>query len=124
MKLYDPVVDPVTGNIKIETELTPEEIRALLGTALVFCISHGMAPNSLTHHFLPGGELHYIASAEDPSTGEQVKTPVEETPQVVNPAIEPAGQPSGPKVRTIEQLTKEEQEQFLKQVDPTRIPQT
>lgn len=51
LKLYDPVFDEKTGNVSIQTELTPDEIRALLSFAILQCVAHGMIPKSLAPFF-------------------------------------------------------------------------
>lgn len=50
MKLYD-MVQNEDGTVKVETELTPEEMRALLQLGVMACIQNGVMVASLAHHF-------------------------------------------------------------------------
>jgi len=42
MKLYEIERHPETGNVKVETELTPEEMKALLNIGLIACLQQGV----------------------------------------------------------------------------------
>ena len=110
MKIYEPVIDEKTGNIKIETELTPEEIKQLLAGAIMMLLAQGVAPKSLAHHFMPPQEEEEnpLAPAPQEATKEEEKIVAAESP--------PAD------IKTLEELTDEEQKTFLNAVDPRYLP--
>ena len=52
MKLYE-IVHEKDGSIKVVTELTPDDINAMLELALMGLLHQGIAPRSIAHHFMP-----------------------------------------------------------------------
>jgi len=79
MKLYD-VVRKEDGSIHVVTELTPDDINAMLELALMGLLHQGIAPRSIAHHFFPPDEVNDKLNAEaDKATKED---PLDVTPKV------------------------------------------
>lgn len=103
IKIYEPVIDQETGKIKIETELDPAEIKHLLGLAIMLCLQQGIAPTSIAHHFGGGEEVEKVVEA--------------------GTSLDSAASTPNVEVKTPDQLTEQQQLDFLKAVDPKSIPQ-
>lgn len=50
VKIYDVDVQP-DGNVKVVTEFTPEEMKAVLSVGLITLLMSGFVPPSVAHHF-------------------------------------------------------------------------
>lgn len=51
MKLYNVVIDEKTGNVTINTELTPQDMEIMLSVGFLTLVQQGMMVKSLSKYF-------------------------------------------------------------------------
>lgn len=72
MKLWEVLINE-DGSVKLETELTPDEVKGMLQLAVMTCIQQGIMVKGLIKHFQTTTEDDYEVNEKEVS-GEDVPT--------------------------------------------------